>query len=137
MLNTAVSGEEWGHLAEKELAFLDEALARHPERSALIGLHHPPVAVGSRWIDAIGLKNGDAFFEVTDRHPQVRVILFGHIHQAFTAKRKGVVLLGTPATCIQFKPHADAFCLDTSQPGYRWLELFPDGRVTTDVVRTT
>lgn len=40
-----------------------------------------------------------------------------------------------PSTCVQFKPHCANFTLDTVSPGWRWLELHPDGTLTTEVCR--
>jgi len=135
VLNTAMAGEEGGFLAVDELAFLDEMLQNWPEYPALVALHHPPVTVGSRWLDTIALVNTEEFFDVLDRHAQVRAVMFGHIHQAFEMQRKGVHLMGTPSTCIQFMPNEDTFALDDQQPGYRRLVLHAAGRIETDVIR--
>ncbi len=43
--------------------------------------------------------------------------------------------MATPATCIQFKPDSNHFALDTLQPGWREIELYPDGRIETRVKR--
>jgi len=135
MLNTAMRGEEGGFLAVDELAFLDEMLQSWPDYPALVGLHHPPVTVGSRWLDAIGLVNVEEFFDVLDRHAQVQGVIFGHIHQVFEMQRKGVHLMGTPSTCIQFMPNEDDFALDHQKPGYRHLTLRVNGEIETDVAR--
>lgn len=132
LLHTAVPGEEGGHLAASELAFLDEALSAS-DVPVLIALHHPPIALDSRWLDAIGLSNADEFWRLVERHHPVRAVLFGHAHQAFDAQRGAVRLLGTPSTCAQFLPHAESFAMDTRPPGYRTLELLPDGRLDTMV----
>lgn len=44
-------------------------------------------------------------------------------------------MLAAPATCVQFRPRSAAFCIDTVEPGYRWLELHDDGQIVTEVVR--
>ena len=90
--------------------------------------------MGSRWLDTVGLRNAAAFFAVTDRHPQLRAIVWGHVHQASDQLRNGVRLISTPSTCAQFLPAADTFTLDTRPPGYRWLDLHPDGTIQTSVV---
>ena len=46
-----------------------------------------------------------------------------------------VRLMSSPSTCIQFLPHSKGFAIDTATPGYRWLELYPDGRIETGVER--
>lgn len=132
LLHTGVPGEDGGHLSESELSFLEETLSAVTQPT-LIALHHPPVALGSRWLDAIGLSNAGEFWRLVERHHGVRAVLFGHAHQAYDAHRGAVRLLGTPSTCVQFLPHADAFALDARPPGYRTLRLSPDGRLDTAV----
>ncbi len=89
MLDTLVPGSVHGMLREDQLQLLDRALGEAPDRHHLICLHHHPVTIGSRWMDKIGLRNRDALFEVVDRHPGVKALLWGHIHQAFDAAREG------------------------------------------------
>jgi hypothetical protein len=36
---------------------------------------------------------------------------------------------------VQFAPGSHAFATDTSRPGYRRIELFEDGQLTTQVLR--
>jgi Icc protein len=134
-LNTQIPGKVEGHLDMAELQFLEEALDTNPHRPTLVFLHHPPVPIGSAWLDALALDNPEAFFAVLDRFEQVRGVLWGHAHQAFYATRRGVHLLGTPSTCVQFLPGADRYDVDTQRPGYRWLELWPDGTLDTGIQR--
>lgn len=134
-LDSSVPGEDGGHLSAAELQRLDETLAAHRDRHALVCVHHQPVPVGSAWLDTMAIDNAEAFFEVVDRHPQVRGILWGHVHQTFDGERRGVRLMATPSTCIQFAPHSDAFAVDNVPPGYRWLELHADGRIESAVER--
>jgi Icc protein len=135
LLDSTIPGANGGHLDAGQLRRLQYSLAARPEDPALICLHHQPVPVGSAWIDTMALDNPDAFFGVTDRHPQVRGVLWGHIHQEFSSERKGVRLLGSPSTCIQFLPGSREFALDTRTPGFRWLELQGDGRIDSGVER--
>ena len=134
MLDSYQHGMAAGRLSLGELTRLDDALTTHADRHALVCLHHHPIAAGSRWLDTVGLDNGDELFEVLDRHDNVRVVLWGHVHQNFDGERRGVRLLATPSTCAQFKPGSDVFAIDQRPPGYRWLELHADGRVETAVV---
>ena len=93
-----------------------------------------PVEIGSRWMDEIMLASADELFAIIDHQPQVRALLWGHIHQEYSELRNGVMLMGTPSSCIQFKPALDKLVLDTTQPAYRRLCLYPDGKLTTDVI---
>lgn len=135
LLSSRLPGSDGGLFDASELARCDRQLRRHPQRPALVCLHHHPVPVGSPWMDRLMLANARQFFAVIDRHPQVRGIVWGHIHQAFEGSRKSVALLGTPSTCVQFAPHSEHLALDTRPPGYRCLALHPDGAIHSRVVR--
>jgi len=134
-LDSTVPGEDGGHLGAGQLALLEQALADHPDLHALVCLHHQPVPVGSAWMDTMALDNGEEFFAVIDRHPKVRGVLWGHVHQEFESRRKDVHLLASPSTCFQFLPGSEEFAVDPATPGFRWLNLHSDGRIETGVRR--
>lgn len=135
MLDSTLPHEEGGHLSEDELAQLQQGLEQHADRHALICLHHHPVPVDSAWMDRMALDNPDRFFGLLARFPNVQGILWGHIHQAYDATYRGIRLMGSPSTCIQFTPRVDQFGIDDEPPGLRWLELFPDGTIRTGIQR--
>ncbi len=134
-LDSTIPGSEGAHLRTATLQQLDRLLGDAPDTHALVCLHHQPVAMGSRWLDTMAVDNPDAFFEVIDAHPQVRGIVWGHVHQELISRRRDVKLMSAPSTCIQFLPGSAQFALDTAPPGYRWLHLHPDGRIETGVER--
>jgi 3',5'-cyclic-AMP phosphodiesterase len=133
LLDSTRPGEIGGELGAQELAALADTLASYPDEPALVALHHPPVALGSRWIDALGLADAGMFFEIIDANPQVRAVIWGHAHQAWEGRWEDTLLLGCPSTCMQFLPGADEFALDTRPPGWRHLTLHPDGHLETRV----
>jgi Icc protein len=134
LLDSSVPGSAAGRLSAQSLAMLQSALAATPQRHALVCLHHHPVPMGSSWLDRVGLQSAGEFLDIIDRHPNVRGIVWGHVHQSYDALRKGVRLLATPSTCAQFLPHAEQFALDRRPPGYRTLELRADGSILTELV---
>lgn len=135
LLNSMLHQQVQGELSAEALATLDQQLQDSP-LPTLIALHHPPLAIASAWMDAIGLQNREALFAVLDRHPQVKLVIFGHIHQEFDRVRQGVRYLGAPSTCVQFSPNVDEFAIDGDrQPGFRLISLYPDGQFTTMVQR--
>lgn len=134
-LDSTLAGSEGGHFSGDELSVLERALDSFPDMPTLVWLHHQPVHIGSRWLDTMAVDNPDEFFAVIDRHPQVRGIIWGHIHQAFEQRRNGVQLLATPSTCIQFLPDSPDFAIEQIPPGYRWLDLYADGHFETGVER--
>lgn len=135
MLDSTTPDESGGHLSPQELGRLHTLLTRYPRHHALVCLHHHPLSIGSDWIDGIGVDNGDALFAVLDRHPGVRAVLWGHVHQEFHGRHRDIELLACPSTCLQFAPGSSEFTVDAEPPGYRMLELHADGRIETRVRR--
>ena len=133
-LDSTEPGHEGGRLGATRLALLERILMADTS-PAVIFLHHHPVAIRSRWIDGIGVADGAALLACCDRHARVKAVAFGHIHQEFAQQRGGYLLLGTPSTCLQFKPHQDRFALDDRAPGFREIQLHPDGVIQSRVRR--
>ena len=126
-LDSSQPGRVDGELSASELQRLEQLLKCSTAPNAMIFLHHPPLKIGSRWMDGIRLSNSEALFAVIDHYPQVRAVVFGHIHQQFESTRGEVKLIGTPATSVQFKPGTDKVALDVLPPAYRNLDLYDDG----------
>jgi 3',5'-cyclic-AMP phosphodiesterase len=111
---------------------LDESLASFPGH-ALVCLHHHPVMMRSRWLDTIGLANAEEFWRIIDRHPHVRGVVWGHVHQDFAGSRGTVKLFATPSTGAQFLPNSDKFAIDNRPPAFRTFELREDGSIHSQV----
>jgi len=134
-LNSHNSGQISGLLAEDELQRLDQLLSAEPHKHTLIALHHHPVPIESAWLDRIALHDNQALWNIIHHHHNVQALLCGHIHQALDIMHKGIRILGTPSSCVQFKPLQRSFALDDRSPGYRTLNLMPNGRIQTLVKR--
>ena len=135
MLDSQVEGVVYGGLADHQLDFLQQALNTHPDKHALICLHHHVLPVGSKWLDQHILKNSQPFLDLIASFDNVRAVLAGHVHQASDILHNGVCFMTTPSTCVQFKPNSDDFALDTQAAGYRYLSLNKDGDITTRIER--
>lgn len=135
LLDSSVPGSVGGHLDERQLLRLDEALATAGERYLMVCLHHHPVPIGSAWMEPLGLDNSEQLFARLDADPRVRAVLWGHIHQYLDQQRGHIRLLASPSTCVQFAVGSDDFATDAQPPGYRWLRLHGDGHVETAVSR--
>ncbi|GHB28835.1 metallophosphoesterase family protein [Salinicola rhizosphaerae] len=153
LLDSRVSGQPGGCLGKAQLQRLAEQLEAD-ERPTLIALHHPPVEIGSVWMDAIGLEDRDALWQTLAPYPQVRAMIFGHVHQAFAARTtslpeetlgdvasddapdrlEGASLLpvyGSPSTSDQFLPRSHEFAVDeAARPGFRVIDLKGDDFTT-------
>jgi Icc protein len=135
LLDSQQPGECGGRLGPERLALLAERLAASTARHWLLAVHHPPMTIGSPWMDAMGLADGPALLKLLARDGRVRAVVCGHVHQRFEARYQGIQLLSCPATRVQFAPRTSACRVEDGRPAFRWLELAPDGRVGTGVVR--
>lgn len=135
LLNSTLKDSPGGYLAESELLFLDSMLSTFSHHPTMVCLHHQPVAIGSTWLDTMTVSNGAEFFAIIDKHPNVKAVIWGHIHQAFAQQRRGIALLSAPSTCVQFQPGQATPKADTLTPGYRWFELHEDGYFRSGVER--
>jgi 3',5'-cyclic-AMP phosphodiesterase len=137
MLDSQIPGEVGGHLGESELGQLESSLeaATSEGLHSLVVLHHHPVLTHCDWLDEQIVADTDTFLGVIDRFSCVKSILWGHVHQELDTLRKNVRLLSTPSSCVQFAPNSPTFRADDQSPGYRWLDLLPDGQLNTGVSR--
>ena len=132
MLDSFDPGHVGGRLTQTELARLDAALAQS-QKHAMVCLHHHPIAMGSRWLDSVGLAEAAEFWHVIDAHPNVRAVVWGHVHQEYDGTRGEVSLFGTPSTGAQFLPKSERYAVDSRPPAYRSFELHADGRIDTQI----
>lgn len=135
LLDSQVVGVPYGQLSQAQLEHLQRCLAEHPQRHALVVLHHHPLHVGSQWLDEHALKHSEQFWQVIEQFEQVRAVLTGHVHQESQFVYQDVQVMTSPSTCVQFKPNSKEFALDNRSPGWRTLSLHRDGLVTSDVHR--
>lgn len=123
-----------GEISQQELQRLRGMLDTSKSEHVLVCLHHPPLPVGSKWLDTVGLVNADAFLDLIVQYPQVRGVIFGHVHQDFDSNYHGIRIIGTPSTCRQFAPGSDEFAIDEKPPAYRRLSLMDNGTIDDELV---
>ncbi len=118
LLDSTIPGETAGALGPASMEFLEAALSNAPGRHVLVCLHHHPIPMGSRWLDTVGLANGEQFVALLGQSSRVRGVVFGHVHQALDTQWRGVRMIATPSTCSQFKPGSDDFAIDDQPPAW-------------------
>ena len=134
-LDTQIPGEEYGGISSDTLEFLGREVTSEDGAYLAIFVHHPPLKIGSDWIDSVGLNFGRKEFLNLVSPQKVRLVVAGHVHQTSELEFFGAKIVTTPSTCVQFMPGAQKFALDDNRPGYRLISLFEDGNVKTQVVR--
>lgn len=135
MLDSSVRKKVHGKVSAAELQFLEACLKEYPDKHCLICLHHQPIDIGSEWLDKIGLMNKVEFGELVKKYPHVKGVVWGHVHQEFSQDIDGVKWLASPSSCVQFKPGSKDFSAGNEPPGYRYLNLYADGRLESRVHR--
>jgi 3',5'-cyclic AMP phosphodiesterase CpdA len=74
-------------------------------------MHHPPLKLGLRGLDAIGLLDVEPFYAVLKPHlPRVRQIFFGHVHRPVSGNWRGI-----PFSCMRGLNHQIALALDAPE----------------------
>ena len=134
-LNSKKPNDPGGNFTTQEINFLKTALKLNKKPYVMISMHHHCIPCESKWLDTMLIENSVEFFECLHPHPEVKLIVTGHLHQAIESQQQGIDILTTPSTCFQFKPKCQNFTLDSITPGYRVIELFPDGQFKTQVHR--
>ena len=135
LLDSSVPGSNGGHIDDTQFDLLERAAALAGDRHILVALHHNPVHMDSKWQDDMMVDNAQALFQQLASLPRTRVLLWGHVHQAFDRRRHHLRMLATPSTCFQFAIRDGRHVLDDAAPGYRWLKLYRDGSLATGVRR--
>jgi Icc protein len=133
-LDSCIKGNAGGEIAPEEFDRLEQIISESPAKHILVCLHHPPVAMGSTWLDTVLLKNGDELLQRLQATGRVRLLVFGHVHQPYDAEHLGIQVIGTPSTCSQFKPGSDDFALDDRPPAYRRITLNSDGSSSSELI---
>ena len=90
-----------GVLSSKELDFLKMELEQNGTKQIVVALHHPPIKSGT-WKDDRMLENAEEFLEVVKQFRNVKLVLYGHLHQANETTIGETKFYSPPAASFQF-----------------------------------
>ena len=132
-LDSHVAGRMDGQLSSAQLDWLASTLHSHPG-PCLVALHHPPTMIGCPRMDPMALEAPEHFLSLLEDSPQVKGVVFGHVHQAW--QRQGPLpLMACPSTAMQIPPIQPSPYPYGDAPGWRLLRLETDGQLHTQVIR--
>lgn len=97
------------------------------DRPAGLFVHHQPMPVGADWIDKVPLESPETFWQAVEAAGNIRFIGFGHVHQRFRARHRGVDCLAAPSTAANSWPRTQRFSAGEKTPMARWYVLEPSG----------
>jgi|TARA_B110000438_G_C15806832_1_gene647784 Icc protein len=134
-LNTKKDGHELGEIDSKDLAELSENIVSAGSKPQIIFMHHPPLNVGSAWLDDMKLENSSDFWQIVSQSSNIKGVFCGHVHQDNELSRNGMPVITTPSTCVQFKRHSRVYQIERLQPGFRIIEALDDETCSHHLVR--
>lgn len=140
LLNTHRAASLAGWIEAKQRHWLADQLGS-TTAPLLLALHHPPVPIGHAGLDAIALQHADALLALLSHQPQLRGVVFGHVHQHWagfgprTAGLPALPLWGCPSCLCQFEAVQPCPLGQPQWPGGRLLELRADGTLTSRLMR--
>jgi 3',5'-cyclic AMP phosphodiesterase CpdA len=137
MLDSTRPGADAGELDAARLAWLEEALSADPHTPTLLAMHHPPLLTHVPAMDAVALAAEDrvALADVVAPHPNVALIIAGHVHRAISGELAGRRVLSAPSTYIGFELDllAEQIGDVPTPPGYV-AHALRDGQLASHVV---
>ena len=133
-IDSCAAGRADGCVTDDEQSRLTAVIAASEAEHVMVCLHHPPVPIGSAWLDTVSLDNGEEFLANLQSMGKVRLAIVGHVHQAYDAIHDGIQIISTPSTCRQFMHGSDEFAVDDNPPAYRRISLNADGQVHSELV---
>ena len=131
-LNTK-TGDTSGEISAFQLRYLNEQVNLDPQQNHLLVVHHHPHACGG-WMDNHPWRNRDKFIQNVEQQPQIKAVIYGHIHQASETRSQDCVFMSAPSTCWQWA-NSKEFAASGEAPGYRIIELADNGQVDSHIIR--
>jgi 3',5'-cyclic-AMP phosphodiesterase len=129
-LDTVVPWEGRGELCNERLDWLARTLAQQPDRPTVILMHHPPFLTGIDHMDAVGLSGSEEFAQIVRGHPQVELILCGHLHRNIQARvgARAAMTCPSPAHQVTLDLRPDAPSTFSMEPPGYLLHQWTGGR---------
>ena len=110
-----------GYVTKQALDQLDHDLQNSTAKYNIVALHHPIVSMQSDWDDSLSLENADKLFNVMNKYPKIKAVLWGHAHQASEFNNNHVALISCPSTALQFD--------NETRIGFNHYRLHDDGKL--------
>lgn len=108
-LDSVAAGERKGVFCAQRLAWLEETLAREPDRPTILFMHHPPFDIAEHYVGGYRRpQDAEDLAAVVGRHPQVQRLLCGHVHCFHREPWGGTVATTMPSVAVDLRKEVDA-----------------------------
>ncbi len=123
-VDSSIPGQEHGRINVPELIErLDTGAARGAP--TVLALHHPPIPTSTHpWFQ---LDGACELIAALSKRTDVRVVVSGHLHEAFVSVVGPVSYIGCSSSLYAIKHHGDQALLDDGHVGALVLRLRSDG----------
>jgi Icc protein len=102
LLDTVETGKPSGSFCAERQAWLRDELAGAAGRDVMVMMHHPPLAVRYRALDAIGQEDAEAMKAILRASPaRIRHLFFGHVHRPISGSVCDIPISATRGTAHQ------------------------------------
>ena len=91
-----------GLLAQQQRQWLAKTLDAHPDKPALVMMHHDPNITNAE--KTSGLVDTRELWEIIAPRKQVKALIFGHTHRWEFREKDGIHLVNLPAIAYSFAP---------------------------------
>lgn len=121
LFNTAVKGMARGFLSEEKLKSIKEAISNTNRPIGFI-FHHPPIEPGG-WLNRRLLEDRDDFNSLIYNCPNVKLVLFGHIHCHLKQTINNILYSSASAIGYAFDKELPKFQIADGKEGFNLIEI--------------
>jgi len=125
-----------GQVNAQQLSAIAKDIHSHSTAFNLLAMHHHVLSSKS-WMDKHELINAGEFIDWLMQTPNINGIVHGHVHaplQGYVDAKKRIPVFAGPSSCWQWEM-TESFSLSHDKPGYQFITLHDNGRITCDVRR--
>lgn len=141
LIDSKTPNASYGTVNADELARIDR-VPGETDSSLLLATHHTPLRLCAS--PSCRMKNADEFLATIKKHQQIKGLVSGHTHNEVDEMQAQLRIMTTPSTMVQvthnqheaFKNNDefwDYHSADISRHGYRVIDLYADGSLSTEV----
>lgn len=131
-LNSKFEGN-LGRVCEKQLANLHSHVDVNSDAPHLVAVHHHPIPCRG-WMDTHEFTNRAQFIDAIKSLPQVKGVIYGHIHHASEQRINDCHYMSVPSTCWQWAQQK-TFSTARELAGYRVIRLTATEQIDSQVIR--
>lgn len=125
-----------GTVDDEQVEWLSRALNQYPD--ADIVMHHPPIPMGVRFMDAkYPLRDTDLLLRALTYGERQRRVFCGHYHSGRTVTYRNLQIFLCPPTSFFIDPVAPDFLPQDLPPAYQQLEWMEDGSFRSAIIYVT